>query len=911
MNITHAEDRLRILFTLWLVLFTGGVMVIGVAAWLPFSASLYNNHPMLAWAWVGQGLLFLCALYFLSGIRDNERAGMALFCFKIASGTAMLVLLLSRSVFDGSVLAVVGGGALDYVMGGLTLAFLLMARRSRAVRLSSDMNRDISVEQLSNSLSAKIKLFRIGLYFFAVIFGVASVGFLVAALLWLNPQDAITKIATGNAVAVYAALSYLCLLGAKTPRRALFAQDIAVIVSLFATIVILFWIIKFNLSREARLWFWIGAASHFIAGVAIWVLGAGVDRAERPKVFWGPWLHRVFEQFCDIILKGDVEVLTPREITDAAADLLAKTPSPRMAGLKVALAFVELGSSLFRFRVPMSRMGKLEREQYLASVFQRGRGLFRDLIKTKQLVFLTYYTDKRTQSELGFIEFPKREKYRTARAVLPSGEVSYPASVTNRELEAEVCVIGSGAGGAVLAAALAAGKQVVILEEGPFLKRDRISDDERSMQSIAYKDGGLQLTVDFDMYVLQGRCVGGSTLVNNGIIFGLPDRVFREWQGLGMNLDKKKLDQSFTRVREQLGIINLKYMQHLVEKGSLKFMQGCKELGLDGHWFETNLDGCIGAGNCTLGCPYEKKMSVDRSHIPKALEDGAILVSECKANEITKQGSKVQAVECRRADGTPLTVKAEKIIVAGGAIGSSLLLLRSGIKRNVGTRLCFNVGSWVFAEFPETIDSFDGIQMCAYHEHSDYFLETIAMLPGSFAAAMPAWFQEHFYNMRRYRHFAIAGSLVATQPVGRVRPSPLPILKDLNSPIDFTLPISDLHKLKQGVKQACRIFMQAGALRVIPATFQHAEFSHPSQIRRLDEVVLEPDDISFGSAHPQGGNPMSDDEKLGVVDSEFRVHGFENLYICDASVFPTSIGVNPQLTIMALADYAAEVIAKH
>ncbi|MFQ5641481.1 MAG: GMC family oxidoreductase N-terminal domain-containing protein [bacterium] len=909
MNITHAEDRMRILLLIWLVLFTAGFIVMGAAAWLPFGTQLYSNHPMLSFAWVSQGLLFLCSLFFLSGIRDNERAGMALFCFKIVSGTAMIVLLFSRADFNGSVLAVVGGGVLDYVMAGLTLAFLLMARRSRALRLSSDTNHEAGLERLPDILAAK--LLRAGLYLFAAVFSAAAVGVLVAGLLWVSPQDAIFKIATGNAVAMYAALTYLCWLAAKTPRRPLYAQDIVVVVSFLATAAFIFFIIKFNLTGKIHLWFLIGASCHFIAGAAIWGLSILVDRALRPKVFWGPWLHRVFEQFCEVILKGDVEILTPREITDAAEDLLAKTPSTRLAGLKAALAFIEQGSSLFRFRAPMSRMGRIERERYLASVFQRGRGLFRDLIKIKQLVFLTYYTDERTQKEIGYIKFPEREKFKIAKDVLPSGKLSYPPAVDERELEADVCVIGSGAGGAVVAAGLAqAGKRVVILEEGPFLKRDRISDNELSMQSQAYRDGGLQLTVDFDMYVLQGRCVGGSTFVNNGVVFDLPDTAFKEWQDLGVSLNKKKLDQSFKRVRQQLAILPLKYAENLVEKGSFKFRQGCQELGLDSQWFELNMDSCIGAGNCTLGCPYEKKMSVERSFIPKALDADAILVSECKATKMSTNGSKVHTVECQRADGTPLTVKAEKVVVACGAIGSSLLLLRSGIKHNVGTRLCFNVGSWVFAEFPETIDSFDGIQMCAYHEHEDYFLETIAMLPGAFAAAMPGWFHEHFYNMRRYRHFAVAGSLVGSQPVGQVRPSRLPVLKDLISPIDFTLPISDLHKLKQGVKQVCNIFLKAGALRVIPATFQHAEFSHPAQIRRLDEIVLEPDDLSFGSAHPQGGNPMSDDEKLGVVDSEFRVHGFDNLYVCDSSVFPSSIKVNPQLTVMALADYAGEVIAK-
>jgi choline dehydrogenase-like flavoprotein len=112
------------------------------------------------------------------------------------------------------------------------------------------------------------------------------------------------------------------------------------------------------------------------------------------------------------------------------------------------------------------------------------------------------------------------------------------------------------------------------------------------------------------------------------------------------------------------------------------------------------------------------------------------------------------------------------------------------------------------------------------------------------------------------------------------------------------------------VAAVARIWFAAGALRVIPATFRGLEFFQPDQLHLLESTVVEPDDLSFGSAHPQGGNPMSDDPSIGVVSSEFRVHGLDNLYVVDASVFPTSVGVNPQLAIMAMADRAARIVAE-
>jgi choline dehydrogenase-like flavoprotein len=910
MVLTHAEDRFRILLVVWMILFLGGVIVMGVAAWLPIGKSFYRANPILALVWGNQVLLFTATLYLFSGIRDNELGAPVLTLCKLVSGAAMLLLLLSRSPSTGSAKSVIWIGVLDMVMGGLTLWLWLGARRSRALRLPPAVTAQPSAGDEPDNWA--VRALRLSLALFAGVFGIIALAMLAAIFFSPAPKSAVYKIAAGNAVAIYATLACLCLLTAKSPRQRAYLRDVVVTASLFAALALIFFAIKFQLSWPMRALFLAGALLHLaVPGIAL-LFSIILAHIDRPKRFFGPWLYRVFERFAEVIIAGNPETVSAREITEAANTLLQEIPSRRIATLKAALIFIELGS-LMRLRAPMSRLGRMEREHYLTRVFQSGRGLFRDLIKIKQLIFLIYYSDERTYREIGFVKFQDRELYKKAKEknLLPAGEVVYPANAGGRELAADVCVIGSGAGGAVVAARLAeAGKKVVIVEEGPFLKRDRLNHDERAMQIKSYREGGLQLTVDYDMYILQGRCVGGSTLINNGVCFDLPNGVFKAWENFGAALNQAKLDQAFQRVRSEIQIIKLAERLHLIPKGSFKFYEGCEKLGMSPGWFEVNLDGCIGCGYCTSGCPYEKKMSVDRSYIPKALAAGAILVSECKAEKITASGARAKTVECTRADGSPLTINAKQIVVAGGAIGSSLLLLRSGIKRNVGTRLSFNVGSWVFAEFPEPIDAFDGIQMCAYHERPDYFLETIAMSPGAFAAAMPGWFRDHFDNMRRYRHYAIAGALIGSEPIGRIKLTPIPLLEDMLSPIDFNLTVGDLRKLRDGVQQVCRVFLAAGATRVVPATFQPLEFLHAAQLERLDELIVESDDLSFGSAHPQGGNPMSDDKSVGAVDSHFRVHGFDNLFVCDASVFPTSIKVNPQLTIMALADYAAGVIAE-
>ncbi len=159
--------------------------------------------------------------------------------------------------------------------------------------------------------------------------------------------------------------------------------------------------------------------------------------------------------------------------------------------------------------------------------------------------------------------------------------------------------------------------------------------------------------------------------------------------------------------------------------------------------------------------------------------------------------------------------------------------------------------------------------------------------------------------MHRYDHMTSTGVLVGTGRHSRVS---LALTGGLD--IDYKPTEEELGKLIEGLKLAGRIYLAAGAQRVMPTTLRYHEFRSEPELEQLDQLVKDNSDISLGTGHPQGGNAMSRDPQKGVVDPSFRVHGFENLYVCDASVFPSSIGVNPQLTVMALADYAAPLITQ-
>ena len=325
-----------------------------------------------------------------------------------------------------------------------------------------------------------------------------------------------------------------------------------------------------------------------------------------------------------------------------------------------------------------------------------------------------------------------------------------------------------------------------------------------------------------------------------------------------------------------------------------------------------NIRDCLGCGYCNIGCAYGRKLSMLDTLLPEAqaMEGAGSLriVSECAADGIESSGGRVDSIQCA-ANGNRVRVRADRFVVAAGAVGSSYLLGRSGIGGPaVGKGLGFNVGSPITAEFEERLDNYAGLQITHVYRPRgvpDYVMETWFNPVLSQALAMPGWFEDHRRNMLRYAHMAATGVIVGTATNGRVE-------KALFGGADvvYTPEPQDLERLLEGLKLAGRIYLEAGAKRVMPATFAYHSFSTPEELDRLPDLVSDSSDIQLGTGHPQGGNALGLDPASSVVSPHsFRVHGTENLYLCDASVFPTTIGVNPQLTVMALAHRAAPLVS--
>jgi choline dehydrogenase-like flavoprotein len=348
-------------------------------------------------------------------------------------------------------------------------------------------------------------------------------------------------------------------------------------------------------------------------------------------------------------------------------------------------------------------------------------------------------------------------------------------------------------------------------------------------------------------------------------------------------------------------------------------VNGARALGLVPPELEVdvvraNIKDCFGCGYCNIGCAFGKKLSMLDTMLPWAERDfpGRVrIIAECAVERLRALSGRVQRVIDARAafpDGRKVTIRARTFVLSAGAIASPYLLLRSGIGRGlpVGKHACFNLGAPLTAECDEVMNAYDGLQISHYgrpRPERGWVLETWWNPPVAQAVNMPGWFEDHYDNMRRYNQMMAVGVLVGTAGNAQIKEA-----LTGGPDVVYTPARADLVKLADALKQLGKILFAGGARRVMVNTWGYDVFTNPAELERLDRICLDPSYITLGTGHPQGGNALSTDPRRGVVGSDFRVHGYDNLYVCDASVFPSSVTVNPQLTVMSLAHYAASLV---
>jgi choline dehydrogenase-like flavoprotein len=461
----------------------------------------------------------------------------------------------------------------------------------------------------------------------------------------------------------------------------------------------------------------------------------------------------------------------------------------------------------------------------------------------------------------------------------------------NNHLQADVCVVGAGAGGAVVAAELAeGGASAVLLEQGPPRSADDFTARPPQMLARLYRDGGQTMTVGSPPVGLPvGKGVGGTTLINSGTCFRTPDHVLERWSAeFGLELDGMSLRPSFERVERALSVAEVP--AELAGANAEVARRGAERLGWSHGYLRRNAVGCVGSGVCAYGCPTSAKQHVGITYIPRAEAAGARIITGADVRRLLTRAGRACGVEARMADGGTLTVDAQTIVLAAGSIYTPVLLERNELGRRsgqLGRNLSLHPATSAFALMDEVVDMVRGVPQSFYVDEfaSDgIMLEGIAGPPAHAAGALPLKGAKHAEAMANYRHLAQFGLMVSDSSRGRIRTvAGRPLIR-------YDLDDADVQRFRKGIAKLHELFTAAGAREVylpLPRTVT------PSAARRRDLKLM--------AFHPLGTARADARPTHGVVDGDLALHDVEGLYVADGSVVPSALGVNPQITIMALA----------
>jgi len=474
--------------------------------------------------------------------------------------------------------------------------------------------------------------------------------------------------------------------------------------------------------------------------------------------------------------------------------------------------------------------------------------------------------------------------------------------IGERVVRVDVCVIGTGAGGAPVAKELAeGGMKVAMLEEGSRFTADDLTARPREMTALLYRDAGQMTTVgNVPILLPLGKTVGGTTLVNSGTCFRTPAPVLELWrERFGLEeLTPEALDPFFRRVERELNVAQVP--AELAGNNALVVKRGADALGWSGDFIYRNAKGCVGSGVCAFGCPTGAKQHTGVTYVPKAWEAGATTWSGVRARKIVMQGGRARGVEAVTTGGGTLRVECDTVVVACGAIHTPLLLRRNGLGGNsgqLGENLSIHPATAVRALFDEEIDMARGVPQSFYiDEFADegIMFEGAAGPPDYLAPLFPFTRERHRDLMLRFLNLAQFGVMVSDLSRGSVRE------RAGRTEIRYDLCDADAEAFRRGISLLADLFWEAGAKRVYLPVDGLAELTDRGQ-RPLDGRTLKASELSPMAFHPLGTARADADPSRGVVDGDLSLHGAEGIYVCDASAVPSSLGVNPQITIMALA----------
>jgi choline dehydrogenase-like flavoprotein len=510
---------------------------------------------------------------------------------------------------------------------------------------------------------------------------------------------------------------------------------------------------------------------------------------------------------------------------------------------------------------------------------------------------------------------------------LPEGAVVDGATLARDVEESfDYVVVGSGAGGAVAAHTLAkAGFSVAIVEEGPWIRTRDFGESVYDAFRHMFRDAGTQVCEGRSYIpVIQGRCVGGSTVMNSAIAHRTPDDVLAEWHerfGLREHITAEALAPHFDALERELNVHAV--ADDVLGENNRLFLDEATAEGLPARKMHRYEKGCRGSGRCVTGCPNAAKQGMNVSYVPWALTLGARIFCSCRVDRVLVENGRATGVlahttsdagdEEREARPTrSLRLHARRgVLVAASTIQTPNILRRSGIRaRALGEHFqChpgYGLGGVFDAPVTMTFGATQGAECTHLRRTERIKLETISMAPELAAVRIPGIGRELMRNFGVFSNLAVWAVVIRAEAQGSVRPG-----WGGRDKVKLSLTTADIQRARKGTAMLARMMFEAGAREVWPGIY-----GLPSVIRSIDEVkLIEEASLdsrmwSFITTHLFGAARMGIDPKTSVVGPDFQAHEAKGLYVVDSSVFPTNLGVNPQHSIMGMSRLAATRIAE-
>jgi choline dehydrogenase-like flavoprotein len=487
----------------------------------------------------------------------------------------------------------------------------------------------------------------------------------------------------------------------------------------------------------------------------------------------------------------------------------------------------------------------------------------------------------------------------------------------------DVVIVGSGAGGSVMAAILAeAGQRVIVLEEGPYYTPQEYGAfrPTESLRRI-WRESGLLAAFGVGQTPViglsAGRAVGGSSVLTGGVCFRIPSEVHEHWvRELGLDeLSEKALERAYLDVERKVRVTEVPASMR--SGSTVKFVEGAQRLGIPIHPTRRNMPGCIGNGRCNFGCPSGAKMSVDVSYLPDAFRHGARVVSDALVERVVVERGRATGVSGKLLggpEGRPshsFRVRARTVVSACGTLHTPILLMRSGLGRPtpaLGRNVTLHPALRVSALFDDVLSGWNGALQSVYSNH---FASEGITLVGVYSpvnvlsAALPGVGPAHRRLISEMPRHGVFGAMVHDEGGGVVRlgPGREPLLT-------YSMAPRDLARLRRSITILAEMAMAGGAREVYLPIFGTGAMKSISEIRGLEQMPMDARRIECIAFHPLGSARMATDPKRGVVDPSGETYEVKDLYVADGSILPTSIGVNSQVPIMTMATRLAWRLAE-